>query len=926
MALATVSVVAGCQPKGQKSASGSEGASSSSKATITIGFAGGSTVGASRVSSGSSSSSSIIAGGLFGGGAALASSSFPTTGAFFMPGSISDFDCFAVNVIAPDIQTNSACGGMARMGLAGGFVSGHGGLLQLDVPFGAKRTFQIWGFAKSSFCPDVTRLLNLQKGAFPGGANSPGFMLAQTTVDVFQREMTLDIQPKFNFGSTPQMCGSLSAPSTSFDSMVFSGGGHPALPNHSVSNNSTDDVCVKIHTSTSNPAFTCTMVKNGVATALPAGTCTPGVGTGTGTCVGVTNPGGYVFTIPKQGVPGTVQSVSLTITSIDQSYGVIDPSPPTFDFTIDLNLPVLTFSSISPGKQYPGGAWYTTSPSPIGSLTLSKAGTVFETQGFLPPFPGTYSQCNAVSGPAPLLCLINPVLPAFGVYDVSFMANDAAGNLATAISQKVAYINPILTPSLTVSPQDTFTPSLSWLMGGDLDGSAGPAFPNASVVLHASQPGINGELNIVDNTTYLCTIDGAPPVPCGNASAVGGNPIDFTVVASSVHGGKHTLAATASNFAGTPATPINQTVYVDSLVGQPAVGSFYTGDPSLGQVYGGKYLVDASSSNVMMAPMPSDTGLNDPGGVALDPVGDLSTGWLYVADIVNSRVLAYPWDVVQHRLKSHAASFVYGQASLSSVSLGADAANGFPATSAGTWRNQSGFNLSRMLFPFAVAVGNVRNNAGSLRTKLWVSDTFNNRVLQFDVTGGPALNKMKAELILGQDVDTGTTANAHLDMRNDLNFPTGLTFYSQFANQGILYVADTNNCRVVGYDVAAINATTAMPYVGVAKNASFHVAAEGVPFGAGPAVPGGWTCGPNGTGSGGLGSTSLFSPYSVAVDATGAGASPPRIFVGDSGNPRVPYWDLNTATGAPLAPNATGAIGQTDANTFTADGSGGYGV
>ncbi|MBI3558311.1 MAG: hypothetical protein HY074_18750, partial [Deltaproteobacteria bacterium] len=197
--------LAGCQPKGQKSATGIGAATGGASVIITTPSS------QSTHATSVSSSSSITAGGGF---SALAATGITVPGPrFFQPVSLDDFDCFAINVIGPGINTSSGCGGDATLGLTAGFIS-RNAALSLNVPFGQARTFQLWGFAHSDSCPDVVSMLHTPKGGFPPGANSAGFLLAQTTMDIFARDITVNMSPSFKFGVNSEVCGGVVAPST----------------------------------------------------------------------------------------------------------------------------------------------------------------------------------------------------------------------------------------------------------------------------------------------------------------------------------------------------------------------------------------------------------------------------------------------------------------------------------------------------------------------------------------------------------------------------------------------------------------------------------------------------------------------------------------------------------------------------------------
>jgi len=145
---------------------------------------------------------------------------------------------------------------------------------------------------------------------------------------------------------------------------------------------------------------------------------------------------------------------------------------------------------------------------------------------------------------------------------------------------------------------------------------------------------------------------------------------------------------------------------------------------------------------------------------------------------------------------------------------------------------------------------------------LYVADASANRILEFTP---PFSTGMSASAVLGQTtflgVQGGTTAV-------NLSFPIGLGF-----GGGVLWVADADNGRVLGFPTPA-------------------VAGEGARYVLGQ---------PNFTSLAGVGEFSLNSPESVAVDAQG------NLWVSDSRNNRVLEYV------APLATNESPSvvIGQT---------------
>jgi sugar lactone lactonase YvrE len=157
----------------------------------------------------------------------------------------------------------------------------------------------------------------------------------------------------------------------------------------------------------------------------------------------------------------------------------------------------------------------------------------------------------------------------------------------------------------------------------------------------------------------------------------------------------------------------------------------------------------------------TQSGMNIPYSVSVD-----ATGRLWVADFFNNRVLRF--DNAASKANGANADAVLGQSIFTS------------RTQATT---QSGMNL-----PFGMS--------GDAAGRLYVSDTFNNRVLWFDNAGAKA-NGGNADGVLGQPNFTSNTANNGGRSAQSLNLPDSL-FYDPTVG-GVLWVADLNNHRVLRY-------------------------------------------------------------------------------------------------------------------------------
>lgn len=161
----------------------------------------------------------------------------------------------------------------------------------------------------------------------------------------------------------------------------------------------------------------------------------------------------------------------------------------------------------------------------------------------------------------------------------------------------------------------------------------------------------------------------------------------------------------------------------------------------------------------------SSTNMDTPYGIAIDG------NKLFIADSSNCRVLVYDISSISNGM---AASNVLGQPN-------------FTAHSCSNVTNNS------LTYPNDITINKNNHN-------LFVSDS-NNRVLVFDTSS--ITDGMAARAVLGQGSFTGS---GYGHSRYSINGPYGL--YSDDQNM-MLYVSDTNNHRVVQYDLAiAINPVT----------------------------------------------------------------------------------------------------------------------
>ncbi len=188
-------------------------------------------------------------------------------------------------------------------------------------------------------------------------------------------------------------------------------------------------------------------------------------------------------------------------------------------------------------------------------------------------------------------------------------------------------------------------------------------------------------------------------------------------------------------------------------------------------------------------------------------------------------------------------------------------------TSGGSATTQSG-----MTQPSSVAYDSANN-------RLFVADTNNNRVLEFDLSGG-ITDGMNATHVLGQsDFTSGGSATT----RGGMKSPSGVFFDS--ANNR-LFVADTNNNRVLEFDLSG-GITDGMNATHVLGQSNFT------------------------SGSSATAKNRMSGPYGVFFDSANS-----RLFVGDSTNNRVLEFDLSG--GITDGMNATHVLGQSN---FTSGGS-----
>jgi len=247
-------------------------------------------------------------------------------------------------------------------------------------------------------------------------------------------------------------------------------------------------------------------------------------------------------------------------------------------------------------------------------------------------------------------------------------------------------------------------------------------------------------------------------------------------------------------------------------------------------------------------PGTSASQMDGPCGLALD-----SSGRLWVADTGNNRVLRF--DNALTKANGAAADGVLGQS---------DFINSAPAST------QSG-----MSGPAAVCV----DYAGTL----WVADATNNRVLRF-ASAALKANGANADGVLGQPSFTSNSITIPATA-SGMNQPSGLCADSS----GHLWVADTNDARVLRFDNAATEADS-------------------------DGAPADHVLGQTSLAAGSSGTTAqlLSSPMNIDIDSTGL------LAVSDKNNKRCLLWANAASLGD--GASATFVLGQT---SFDVQGQGG---
>ena len=243
---------------------------------------------------------------------------------------------------------------------------------------------------------------------------------------------------------------------------------------------------------------------------------------------------------------------------------------------------------------------------------------------------------------------------------------------------------------------------------------------------------------------------------------------------------------------------------------------------------------------------PNAQGMNSPTSVVTDDVHHR----LYVMDCSNNRVLVYDLSS-SNQLTSQSANYVIGQSDFFSNGTGA----GTTGLNTGCYWDGSGLTYD------------------ASRGYLFVSDSYNNRVLVYDTN--TLATGMQASYVIGQTDFTSTSSDSSTSPTSGLYVPTALAFDEKTDD---LFVADNWNDRIMVFDTT--NITNGMDATAVIGQPDFTTDDDNATM------------------------NTLGSPVALALDETGR-----RLFVADSYNSRVLVFNIDTLTNGP---DATTVLGQSD--------------
>ncbi|MCA9344046.1 NHL repeat-containing protein, partial [Candidatus Saccharibacteria bacterium] len=257
---------------------------------------------------------------------------------------------------------------------------------------------------------------------------------------------------------------------------------------------------------------------------------------------------------------------------------------------------------------------------------------------------------------------------------------------------------------------------------------------------------------------------------------------------------------------------------------------------------------DFTTAKDLGAGTPNSIGFNDPRDIAIDN----DNNRLFVADYGNMRVLVYDTDDSGVPL-DNTAEFAIGQVNLSTDSDCQD------------------ISASDLCEPSSVEYD-------SINDRLFVADKYNNRVLVYNVAPGTVSNGMSASFVLGQDDMVSDDSNKGSSVSaSGLYSPKGLAYSS---SQQMLYVSDTDNNRVLGFNVAPGTIANGMDATRVIGQADFTNVVYGTSI------------------------STVSSPRGLAIDKVRS-----RLYVADAYNNRVVAF--NIGSGFTNGEDVTVLIGQT---------------
>lgn len=224
----------------------------------------------------------------------------------------------------------------------------------------------------------------------------------------------------------------------------------------------------------------------------------------------------------------------------------------------------------------------------------------------------------------------------------------------------------------------------------------------------------------------------------------------------------------------------------DIVIGQPSAHASGCNGDSGYQWYPDVVMASAATLCGLREEQMSITEAGSGMTMATDDAGNL-----YLADIFNNRVLRYndPFNT------DTVADYVWGQADFSGVHCNRGASYGHPAADTLCFAAPPG---SGDVFA-GVDIDGVGN--------LWVADMNNHRVLRFPFSGGLARPAPQPDLVLGQTDFTTSGWGAGLAK---MVFPSAVVV----GNDGVVYVADSANNRILAFDPPFSNGMAASRTIG----------------------------------------------------------------------------------------------------------------